>query len=295
MGTETEGQRGPTNLSATIARQAAEIERLRRRVADERAAEELRDALSLAAAAGAVASPVAHGRLLEMIVETAASVISARAGALFLIDEEAEELTFEVAIGPKAPEVKRFRVPLGTGIAGLVAVTGQPMAVSDAANDPRQAADIARSVGYIPQSILCVPLLLGDAVIGVLELLDKEGAPSFGTGDMAALGLFANQAAVAIEQSRTQRNVGALLAQLLGSPGDAPDIHSRSLGEKASAFATEAEEDPAHRRALELAALVREIARRGEEESRACAAILRGFAGYLRGRPGDDPDGGAPR
>src|SRR5919202_364244 len=63
----------------TIARQAREIERLRRQLADERFAEELREFITVAAAAGTIASPLSHSRLLEMIVETAAHVISARA------------------------------------------------------------------------------------------------------------------------------------------------------------------------------------------------------------------------
>jgi signal transduction protein with GAF and PtsI domain len=117
----------------------------------------------LAAAASTIAALVTHSRLLEMIVETAAHAISARAAALFFIDEEAQELVFEVALGSKAEEAKKFRVPLGHGIAGLVAVSGQPMAVSDAESNPHQAADIARSVGYTPQSILCVPLFLRGA------------------------------------------------------------------------------------------------------------------------------------
>jgi sigma-B regulation protein RsbU (phosphoserine phosphatase) len=61
-----------------------------------------------------------------MIVETAARVISARAGSLFLIDAEKQELTFEVALGEKAQQVKELRVPMGDGIAGLVAAMGQP-------------------------------------------------------------------------------------------------------------------------------------------------------------------------
>src|SRR3712207_3576362 len=160
-----------------------EISHLRRLLADERFAEELKEALSLAATAGTIASPVTHSRLLEMIVKTAASVIPSRAAALFLVDEEEEELIFEVALGQKADEVKKFRVPLGHGIAGLVAVSGQPMIVSDAQSDPRQASDIARSIGYTPQSILCVPLYYQDQIIGVLQLLDKVGASSFTPGD----------------------------------------------------------------------------------------------------------------
>ena len=116
-----------------------EISDLRRRLADERFAEELRDALTLAAAAGEVSAPVSHSRLLEMIVKTAASVIPSRAAALFLIDGEGEELIFQVALGPEAERVKNLRVPLGHGVAGLVAVSGQPMAISDAKSDPRYA------------------------------------------------------------------------------------------------------------------------------------------------------------
>jgi GAF domain-containing protein len=269
-----------------IARQAEEIERLRRQLADERIADDLREALTLAAAAGTIASPVTHSRLLEMIVETAAHVISARAAALFLIDEEAEELVFEVALGSKAEEVKKFRVPLGHGIAGLVAVSGQPMAVSDAERDPRQAADIARSVGYTPQSILCVPLFYHEQIIGVLELLDKEGATSFSATDMEDLGLFANQAAVAIEQSRTNRNLAALLGEVLESlGGTAAGQQRRELREHIRAFAERLEEDATFSQALELARLVQGIAHQGENELKGCQAILRGFAEYLRSRP----------
>src|SRR5688500_8340791 len=107
---------------ATIARQVVEIARLQRRLEDERFAADLRDALAVASSAAVIAAPVTHQRLLEMIVETAAEVIGARAGALFRIDEATEELIFEVALGPKAAEVRQFRVPLGHGIAGLVAL-----------------------------------------------------------------------------------------------------------------------------------------------------------------------------
>jgi GAF domain-containing protein len=277
----------------TIARQAEEIERLRHRLAGERFGEDLRDALTLTTAVGNIASPVTHSRLLEMIVETAAHVIFARAAALFLIDEEGQELVFEVALGSKAQEAKKFRVPLGHGIAGLVAMSGQPMAISGAESDPRQAADIARSVGYIPQSILCVPLFYHDQIIGVLELLDKEGAPSFSAADMEDLGLFANQAAVAIEQSRTNRNLAALLGEVLGSIGGATDGQRQELQEHARAFAERLEGDAAFRQALDLARLVQEIAHQGENELKGCQAILRGFAEYLRSRPGPIDELGA--
>jgi GAF domain-containing protein len=267
----------------TIGRQAEEIESLRRRLAEERLAEDLREALTQAAAAAVIASPVSHSRLLEMIVETAASVIFARSAALFLIDEDAQDLTFEVALGSKAEEVKKLRVPLGHGVAGLVAVSGQPMAVSDAGSDPRQATDIAARVDYKPQSILCVPLFYGDRIIGVLELLDKEGATSFSADDMQDLGFFANQAAVAIEQSRASRSMAALLVEVLQGIGEKDGVR-----ERARSFAERLEEDASFGRALDLARLVQEISSQGEDELAACRKILRGFAEYLRSRPGSE-------
>jgi len=262
-----------------------EISRLRRRLAEERFAEELKDALTLATAAGSIASPVGHSRLLEMIVETAAGVIPSRSAALFLIDAAAEELIFAVALGPEADQVREHRVPIGHGVAGLVAASGQPMAISDARSDPRQAADIAESVGYAPGTILCVPLFYDEEVIGVLELLDREGASTFSAQDIATLGLFANQAAVAIEQSRAQEDAAALLREALQS---ARGHEEGRLGEPAESFAAGLEGDAPHRRALELARLVGEISRRGEGETEACRRILEGFAEYLRSRPEDD-------
>ncbi len=270
---------------ASNTRMVEEIARLRRQLEQQETTRELREALVRAAAAGTIAAPISHTRLLELIVETAAHVISARSGALFLIDEEAEELIFEVALGPKASEVKRLRVPLGHGIAGLVAVTGQPMAISDAQSDPRQAADIARSVGYTPQNILCVPLLVDDEVIGVLELLDKTTSPSFTTRDMEVLGMFARQAGVAIEQSRTQQSVGRLMTMALRAARDASPERQARLEEQARSFAESIEEDPASRRALELAGLVQEITHHGASEAELCRTILQGFLDYLRSRP----------
>jgi GAF domain-containing protein len=285
MSDEVEGgdRRALLQAQETIARQAEELESLRSRLAGESFAEELREALATAAAAGTIASPVSHSGLLQMIVETAAHVISAQAGSLFLIDEATQELVFEVALGQKAEEVKKFRVPLGHGIAGLVAATGQPMAISDAQSDPRQASDIARSIGYTPQSILCVPLYYQDQIIGVLQLLDKVGAPSFTPGDMELLSLFASQAAVAIEQSRTYRNLTSLIREVLASFGSAPEEQER-LQREAGAFAASIEADPAYGRALNLARLVREIAWQGDNELKACQAILNSFAEYLRSR-----------
>jgi GAF domain-containing protein len=217
-----------------------------------------------------------------MVVETAAQVIGARAASLFLIDETTQELVFEVALGQKADAVKHFRVPLGRGVAGLVAATGQPMAISDAQRDERHASEIAASVGYLPETILCVPLVSQDEVIGVLELLDKLHAPAFGPADMDALSHFADQAAVAIQQSRTQRKLVGLLGEVLASLGGESDDRRQAIRSQFAAFAADIEGDPTYERALELAQLVREIAQSGSAGLELCHSILTSVATYTR-------------
>ncbi len=271
---------------AVIARQAEELERLRAQHADARLAEELRAALVRSSLAGALAAPVPYSQLLEMIVATAAQVISSQAASLFLLDEERGDLVFEIALGQKAEAVKKFRVPLGHGIAGHVAATGQPTATSGN-TDPRQAREIGESVGYVPRTILCVPLFYGDRVIGVLELLDKADEATYTMLDMHVLGLFANMAAVAIEQSRTRESLSGLLAEMVldVSDGSLADEQRQQLINEIRRLAGTITRDERYQKALGLVRLIEEISRSGERELATCEVLLRAFAEYLRWRP----------
>jgi GAF domain-containing protein len=255
--------------------------------------QELQRAVSLAASANVIAAPVTHSQLLEMIVRTASRVIDARAASVCLIDESAQELVFEVIQGGGSEELRKIRVPIGHGIAGLVAVTGQAMAISNVQQDPRHAADVARRVGYMPQSILAVPLLCADRVIGVLELLDKNGKESFGTADIEALSLFANQAAIAIQQSRAQTSVTSMLMQMISAYGPVSPGRQRRI-EKAAAAIAQDVDDPVHRHAMELSGLIHEIVHYGDAETAACRALLEGFASYLRSRLAGEPRRASP-
>lgn len=264
----------------TIERQQQEIERLQRRQSDERFAEDLRDALMLAATTGAIAAPSQHLVLLQSIVETAARVIPSDAASLFLVDAEAQELIFEIALGQKADEVKSFRVPLGHGIAGLVAVSGQPMTVSGVESDPRHASDISERIGYTPHSILCCPLVYNDQVVGVLELLDRRGASSYSPADIDTLWHFANQAAIALEQSQTYRNLTRIITSVMENAGRPSDSFAR----RTETFVHSLEEDRVYQRSLALADLVRQIAWQGEDELALCERVLHAFAQYLSAR-----------
>lgn len=268
-----------------IERQAREIATLRQRLEQEHFARELSRLLMSAKAINIILAPFTHTQLLEMIVSTAARVIAAQSGSLFLIDEEAGDLVFEVAIGPAAQEAKKFRVPLGHGIAGMVALTGQPLAVADAHVDSRMALDIATSIDYIPHSILCVPLFYADRVIGALELLDKIGASSFGEMDMEVLSLFANIAAIAIAQSQAYHDQQTVLTPLLRSFGELSADYKERLSQDAIAFSSWTQtEIPTNAINRELALLVHEVIQYGEQESELCKHILSGIVANLRSR-----------
>ncbi len=270
----------------TIARQAREIELLQLQLEREQFARELSRLLLSAKAINIVLSPFTHSQLLETVVRTAAQVIRARSASLFLIDEETQDLVFEVAIGPAAQEVKKFRVPLGHGIAGIVAMTGQPMAIADAQQDERLAIDIATSVNYIPQNILCVPLFYNDCIIGALELLDKIDEVSFRPFDMETLGLFANMAAVAIAQSQAYHDQQTFLSSLLESFGEMSAEYKQQLSHKALPFSDWMQGNSVNTTARELAVLVHELLQSGEQESEMCKNILQSFVTGIRARQG---------
>lgn len=275
----------PADAVATIARQQEEIARLRRRIEEDRFAQDLRDALSTASATGAIGAPVSYSRLLGMIAATAADIIDAKAALLCLIDPDHDELVFEAALGTTEEVPKEARTPLGAGVAGLVALTGHPMAISDTAEDDRDANDIAAVLGFAPKNILCVPLNFQDEVIGVLELLDKDGAPSFTVADMEAIGLFANLAAVAIEQARTHTRVGAIMLDLIRAVDGSPDYDRHGLTQRAREFTADLGAQTGFRQSLDLARLVQEIVHYGDASSEACKGILTSFAEFLRSTP----------
>jgi GAF domain-containing protein len=268
---------------ATIREQAARIDALR---ALAMPPPELGRILTLARVAGTLAATIGQRQLLRLIVETAAAVIDADAAALFLIDEEDQSLVFEVALGEHQEEARQFRVPLGQGIAGLVAVSGQPMAIANASQDPRHAAEIAAQIGHFPKSILCVPLYCDGDVTGVLELLDKRGAPSFSPADMQAMGLFANLAATVIKSALLNNGLAGLIDEALvsaGGDGERSDI--REAGQR---LAAAIEADPPTRRTLALAELVMEIGNRGGRELELCEGVLREFSRYTGGLARDE-------
>ena len=170
-------------------------------------ADELRDAV----AAGVLAAEAGHRELLQSVVEVARGIFGARASSIFLLDTAADELVFEAVAGEGASSLVGTRLPSSTGIAGWVLVTRQPLVLDDLENDPRFARDVAESTGYVPKSLMAVPLLHDEEVLGVLQVLDRPKRERFSLAEMELLGLFANQAAIALDLLGRARRARAVV------------------------------------------------------------------------------------
>ena len=170
------------------------------------------DRLNSAAAVGVLASEEAHLALLGSIVDVARAIFGARASSIFLLDEETDELVFEAASGLGSAELVGSRFPSGTGIAGWVLATRQPLVLEDVSNDPRFARDLAEATGYVPKALMAVPLLHEERALGVLEVLDRPDRGRSPLVEMDLLGLFAGQAAIALDLLQAARRARAVLA-----------------------------------------------------------------------------------
>jgi GAF domain-containing protein len=167
--------------------------------------------LQAAVAAGALGAEEGYRSLLQATVEVARGIFGAKAASVFLLDEEADELVWEAVAGEGAGELVGQRIPSSTGIAGWVLVTRQPLVIEDVTRDTRHSRETAEATGYVPKGIMAVPLLVEDRALGVLEVLDRPEAAKFTLAEVDLLGLFANQAAIALELLQRGRRARAAL------------------------------------------------------------------------------------
>jgi GAF domain-containing protein len=167
--------------------------------------------LRAAVAAGVLGAEESYRSLLQSTVEVARAIFRAKAASVFLLDEEADELVFEAVAGEGAGELIGNRFPSSTGVAGWVLTTRQPLVVDDLTSDTRFSLEAAASTGYVPRGLMAVPLLVEERALGVLEVLDRPTDSTFTLAEMNVLGLFANQAAVALDLLQRGRRAQAAL------------------------------------------------------------------------------------
>lgn len=137
-----------------------------------------------------VRKEVSADLLLRRMVDAIAVDLEADRGTIFLVDPAREEL---VSVAAHLPELEEIRLPIGQGIAGAVAASGQAEVVPDVREDQRFRRDVDERTGYTTTSIIAAPIVADDKVLGVVQLLNKRTG-RFGAQDGARLGAIARRA-----------------------------------------------------------------------------------------------------
>ncbi|MCM1968267.1 GAF domain-containing protein [Streptomyces sp. G1] len=164
-------------------------------------------------------------QLLQSVVTVARYIYGAAASSVFMVSPDTGELIFAAVAGEGEQGLVGRRFEPGTGIAGWVAASGQPLITDDVGATDRFARDAAASTGYVPASIMAAPLIADGECIGVIEVLDRHvhdaNAPGRELDDIELLGLLATQAALSLALLRRSEQaadaaprMGELLARL---------------------------------------------------------------------------------
>lgn len=150
-------------------------------------------------AAKTVNSTLDIDKLLDVILQTAIKSIAADRGTLYLVDDLKGEIWSKVLSGT---EVTEIRLPIGKGLAGYVAKTGEIVNIPDAYNDPRFNPEFDKRTGYRTNNMLTMPMKNRDGkTIGVFQMLNKKGGP-FSQQDEEFINALSIHASIAIENAR---------------------------------------------------------------------------------------------
>jgi len=162
-----------------------------------------RDPISTLIAVGTALCQTLHLQaLLAEMMERVREVMDADACSVMLVDEASQTLRWEVALGEGAGKLQTLSVPIGQGISGRVAATGEAINIVDAQTDPRwQGRRFDAATGVTTRSMLCVPIRVHDRIIGVIQVLNRRGGP-FTADDQRLLEALAGMGGVAIENAR---------------------------------------------------------------------------------------------
>ncbi len=163
-----------------------------------RAHEEIIRLSSLIEASQTINSSLDLDAMLPRILKTATVNVKADRGTLFLVDRERNEIWSKVMQGDELTEI---RLPVGHGLSGYVAQTGEDILIEDAYQDPRFNPDTDKATGYRTRSVLTTPMRNKNGeIIGVFQLLNKATGP-FDQGDVDFLNALSAHAAIAIENA----------------------------------------------------------------------------------------------
>lgn len=170
------------------------------------AQEKVKELSSLLGVCAIVNSSLDVHRILNNVMESATVMLNAEAASVGLIDEEHQQIYFEVATGSAGGQMKEIRISINEGVAGWVVREQQPLLVNDVSQDPRFSKKVDDKTQFVTRSILAVPIRLRGKMMGVLEAINKLG-DGFTQGDSELLAALANQTAVTLDNAKAHHSL----------------------------------------------------------------------------------------
>jgi hypothetical protein len=217
--------------------------------------------------AGVLTEPLT--RSIENLLQISAQAMNSGEASVLVRDGDDGDLRFLTAIGAVADQLMELKIPAGKGIAGFVLSSGQPMAVADAGGEETFYAEVDKKTGYSTQTILATPLRQNGEVIGVLEYINRRGEPpyeSFTPDEMDQAAFFAEAIAPLISAYESAALIRDLSEKVVhGEEAGLSEVRDWLCSLRGTTEYTEM---------LEIAALLREIAGRGDAERAMCRNIL---------------------
>lgn len=148
--------------------------------------------------------------VLERIFYKVAEFFHPENWSLLLVDEQKNELYFEIVVGRVAEKIRNIRLKIGEGVAGWVAQQGRPLFVPSVQDDPRFSAKVDDMSQFSTESIICIPLKIRNRVLGVIELVNKKDITPLHQYDIEVLNTVAEYAAIALENAMNFEQVQKL-------------------------------------------------------------------------------------
>jgi len=142
-------------------------------------------------------------KILNLVIEKAVQIVEAERGSLMLFDHKTEELYIKSSVGLNKKTVSAVRIKPGEGIAGWVFKKDRPLFIKDVIKDPRFRR--FEETKKESRSMISVPLKTRDQVVGVINVDNKKKV--FSSDDLRAISAFANEAAIAMENIRLQKEI----------------------------------------------------------------------------------------
>ncbi len=140
--------------------------------------------------------------ILSAIMDKMAAFFGPERWSLLMVDDEAQELYYAIAVGEDEKSLKGFRIPLGTGVAGWVAQTGNPLVVPNVSLDPHWSKFARQHPDLNIDSIACVPIRSGEKTLGVIQLLNSK-LDLLSEYSISFLRILCDYAAIAIGNARS--------------------------------------------------------------------------------------------